>query len=440
MSTSYRPYNPEQPFLLPPDPRDWLAEDHLAYFVSDTVDALDLGAFYAPYEGDGRRKQPYEPAMMLKVLIYAYATGVFSSRRIARRLQEDVAFRVLAAGNFPAHRTICEFRRRHLEDFEGIFVQLLRIAKEVGLVKLGTIAVDGSKVKANASRHKAMSYGRMKQEEKRLRSEIRALTRRADKEDQKEDSRFGTEYTGEELPEEISRRRQRLATIRAAKVRLEDRQREADEARGRHEDDDQRPGGGGRRFKRRFGIPEDKSQENFTDPDSRIMKTSTKGFDQCYNTQIAVDDQTRLIVAARVGRSASDVEQLQPLLDQLRQTIRQTPGRLLADAGYASEENLRSLQRRGIDGYIAMGRGERGTDTPPRGAHGERMWRKMQTKRGRDRYRRRKHLGEAPFGWIKSVLGFGSFSLRGLEKVRGEWDLVCLAMNLKRMNGSMAWS
>ena len=439
MSTSFRPYHPDEPFLLPPDPREWLVEDHLAYFVSDTVDALNLQAFYAPYEGDGRRKQPYDPAMMLKVLIYGYATGVFSSRRIARKLREDVAFRVLSAGNFPAHRTISEFRKRHLEDFESVFVQILRIAREVGLVKLGTVAIDGSKVKANASRHKAMSYDRMQKEEKRLREEIRNLTRRARKEDEQEDRKYGRDRAGEDLPAEISRRRDRLATIQAAKARLEARQREADLKRGRHEDDDQQPKGGGRPYKRAFGVPEEKAQDNFTDPESRIMKTSSKGYEQCYNAQIAVDDTAQVIVAADVTQSASDSRQLRPVLDQVRKNTKQTPRKLLADAGYASEENLGSLQRRGIDAYVAMGRGEESGKKEPTGKHSKQMYRKMKTKRGKDQYRKRKHIAEPPFGWIKSALGFRSFSLRGLSRVTGEWNLVCLAVNMKRMGHLMAW-
>lgn len=333
MSTSCRPYSPDQPQLLPPDPRDWLAEDHLAYFVSDTVNALNLDSFYAPYEGDGRRKQPYEPAMMLKVLIYGYATGVFSSRKIARKLYEDVAFRVLAAGNFPSHRTISEFRRRHLEDFESVFVQILRIAREVGLVKLGTVAIDGSKVKANASRHKAMSYDRMQQEEKRLREEIRGLTQRANQTDEQEDISFGHELSGDELPEEISRRDKRLVAIQAAKARLEARQRDADLKRGRHEGDDKQPKGGGRPFKQAFGVPPEKAQDNFTDPESRIMKTSTKGYDQCYNAQIAVDGTAGMIIAADVTQSASDSGQLRPMLDRVRENTKKTPRKVLADAG-----------------------------------------------------------------------------------------------------------
>lgn len=438
MSTSYRPYHPDQPYLLPPDPREWLAEDHLAYFVSDTVDALDLSAFYAPYEGDGRRKQPYEPAMMLKVLIYGYATGVFSSRGLARKLRDDVAFRVLAAGNYPAHRTLCEFRKRHLADFEGIFVQVVGIAREVGLVKLGSVAIDGSKVKANASKHKAMSYGRMQQEEARLRKEIRSLTKRAEKTDAQEDQRFGPEFTGDELPAEVSRRESRLAVIRAAKERLESRQRSSDRERGRHEDDDQRPPGGRRaRYKRPFGEPDEKAQENFTDPDSRIMKTEG-GFSQCYNGQLVVDGESRLAVAAGVTQSASDNGQLVRMLEQVERNGEQLPRKVLADAGYGSEDNLAWLADKGIDGYVAQGREGKnaGATTKPLRA---KMAEKLKTKRGQETYRKRKHIGEPPFGWLKSVLGFRSFSLRGLDKVAGEWNLVTLALNLRRMAGQVVW-
>ena len=440
MSTSYRPYLPDQPFLLPPDPKEWLAEDHLAYFVSDTVEALDLSAFYAPYEGDGRRKQPYEPAMMLKVLIYGYATGVFSSRRLAQKLHEDVAFRVLAAGNFPAHRTLCEFRKRHLDDFESVFVQVVRIAAEVGLVKLGTLAMDGSKVKANASKHKAMSYDRMQETEKRLRKEIRSLTRRAQKIDDQEDRRHGPDCTGDEIPEEIARRQTRLATIQAAKARLEARQREADRQRGRHEDDDQRPPGGrGPSYKRPFGEPDGKAQDNFTDPDSRIMKSSG-GFSQCYNGQIAVDGESRMIVAAGVTQSAADGEQLVPLIEQVQRNTDRLPARALADAGYNSEANLQYLDDHDIDGYVAQGRGEKKPGQKSTKPLRAKMARKLKTKQGQQIYRQRKHIAEPPFGWLKSGLGFRSFSLRGLTKATGEWCLVCLALNLRRLSRQMAWA
>ena len=267
MPTSFRPYQPDQMHLLPPSPKDWLAEGHLAYFVSETVDRLDLKAFYKRYRGDGRRNQPFEPRMMVKVLLYGYATGVFSSRKLAKKLEEDVAFRVLAAGNFPAHRTIAEFRQKHLKEFQDLFVELVRIAQEAGLLRLGTVAVDGAKVRANASKHKAMSYGRMKEEEKRLRKEIEGLTQRASREDAEEDRIYGEDQRGDELPEELRRREKRLEKIDAAIERLKKRQVEEDRKKGRHENDGRKSPRGGRKFKRDFGEPDDKAQDNFTDPD-----------------------------------------------------------------------------------------------------------------------------------------------------------------------------
>ena len=219
MSTTFRPYAPDQSLLLPPDVREWLPEGHMAHHVSDLVDGLDLTAFYAPYEGDGRRNAPYDPRMMVKVLLYAYATGMFSSRGIARALEEDVAFRVLAAGNFPQHRTLCEFRRRHLEDFQALFVEVVRLAQELGLARLGKLSIDGTKVRANASKRKAMSYDRMQEEEQRLEGEIAALLRQADATDETEDACLGAEVRGDELPAELRRREERLAAIRAAKAR-----------------------------------------------------------------------------------------------------------------------------------------------------------------------------------------------------------------------------
>ena len=224
MSTTFRPCAPDQSLLFPPSPRDWLPDGHLAFFIADTVAAMDLQAFYAPYEGDGRRNQPFDPQMMVTVLLYAYATGTFSSRRIARKLEDDVAYRVLAAGNFPAHRTIAEFRQQHLAAFEALFVQVVAIAREAGVVQVGALAVDGSKVKASASKHKAMSYGRMRDEERRLREQIAGLTAQAEANDAAEDAVHGPEVRGDELPAELQRREERLAKIAAAKARLEARQ------------------------------------------------------------------------------------------------------------------------------------------------------------------------------------------------------------------------
>ncbi len=443
MPTSFRPYLPDQALLLPPSLREWLPARHLAYFVFDTIEALDLAAFYERYEGDGRRNQPYEPRMMLKVLVYAYATGTFSSRKIARKLEEDVAYRVLGAENFPAHRTIAEFRLKHLKEFENLFMQVVRIAREVGLVKLGTIAIDGTKIKANASKHKAMSYGRMVKEERRLQHEIRDLTKRASQQDLEEDGLYGAEFRGDELPAELWHRNERLAKIKAARERLEARQAEEDRSAGRRPgDDEDRPAGKrGPGFKRKFGEVADKKQENFTDPESRIMKTAS-GFQQSYNAQAAVDDHSLLIVALEVTNNASDAGRLVPMLDAVEASLGEQSRRILADAGYRSEANLRTLEARGIDGYVALGR--EGKKVTAGGGDGQeataRMKRKLTTKQGSAHYRRRKYLAEPPFGWIKSCLGFRQFSLRGIAKVGPEWMLMGLAMNLRRMNRQMQWA
>lgn len=434
MPTTFRPYAPDQDLLLPVSLREWLPEEHIAYFISEVVEVLDLNAFYAPYQGDGRRKMPYEPSMMLKVLIYAYVSGVFSSRKIARKLQEDVAFRVLAAGNFPKHRTICEFRKRHLQDFKALFMQLVQVARQAGLVSLGTLAVDGTKVRANASKHKAMSYQRMQQEERRLSEEIDAMCGRADQADEAEDKRYGADRRGDELPEELQHRESRLEKIRAAKARLEAEQRAADEARGRHPDDDRRPPGGRGRYKRDFGVPDDKAQSNFTDPESRIMKTAD-GYQQCYNGQLAVDEDFQVIVANELTANASDQGVMLGLIDQVEGTLQASPGCVLADAGYRKEDDFVELERREIDAYISVRReGKAAGDIDANGYPAtHRMVEKLSAPDGRERYRDRKHLVEAVNGWIKQVMGFRRFSIRGLAGAAGEWDLVCLAANLRRM-------
>ena len=304
---------------------EWLPEGHLAHHVSDLVDELDLKAFYTPYEGDGRRNAPYEPRMMVKVLLYGYATGVFSSRGIARRLEEDVAFRVLGAGNFPSHRTLCEFRRRHLEDFRGLFVEVVRVARRMGLARFGKLSVDGTKVRANASKRKAMSYGRMLRRERELEAEIGALLNRARDTDAREDELFGEAFRGDELPEELRRREDRLAAIRAAKEDLEAEQRGADDARGREPGRERNPKGG-RPYKRAYGEPDGKAQSNFTDPDSAIMRTSSEGFQQCYNAQVAVDGEHQLIVATELTSNGSDQGALVGLLDEVRDRFDTQPG------------------------------------------------------------------------------------------------------------------
>lgn len=438
MTTSYLPYDPQQQFLLPPALEEWLPEGHLAYFISDTVDLLDLNAFHVRYAGGGPRNQPFHPGMMVKVLLYAYASGVFSSRKIARKLHEDVAFRVLAAGNFPKHRTICDFRALHLDELAGLFVQVVKLARECGMVKLGTVAIDGTKVKASASRHKAMSYQRMIDTEAELKAQIDQLMERAKQTDAAE--RNEPEL---DIPAEIERREQRLKVIQAARERLEARQREADRSKGRSEDDERIPrdkdgkpkNKNGNRYKRDFGIPEDSAQENFTDPDSRIMKRAGGGFDQCYNGQTAVDAHAQIIVAAELTNCGADAGNLAPMLAAVEAATGHAPCITLADAGYRAEATFAQLASHPTDLYVALGR--EGQDLAKIDAkanpHTLAMRSKMQTPLAKAAYRRRKAIVEAPNAWIKHVLGFRSFSLRGLQKVKAEWKLVCAALNLRRM-------
>jgi transposase len=435
MPTTYRPYMPEQGLLLPMSLSEWLAEDHLAYFISDAVDALDLEAFHARYEGDGRRRQPFDPRMMVKVMIYGYATGVFSSRKMARKLQEDVAFRMLCANNYPAHRTIREFRQLHLKEFSALFVQVVKLAKEAGLVSLGRVGVDGTKIKANASKHKAMSYGRMQEEEARLKREIAGLLKHAEDQDQADEKHDGPDDPNGGLPEELKRRTDRLKVIQEAKRRIEERARQADKAEGRFVDEQ-----GvsrsiyGRRVKRPYGEPEPRAQENFTDPDSRIMLTSSGGFEQCYNAQAAVDEGSELIVAADLGNSPSDTASLVAMVDQVECNTEVQPKMVLADTGYASEAGFLGLESRGIEACVALGGEEKQRSIKGDLPATMRMLKRLQTPEGRAHYRRRKVIPEPVFGWIKQVLGFRSFSVRGIAKVSAEWRLMCAAMNLRRMH------
>ena len=431
MPTTYRRYQPDQPLLLPPDLQEWVPPGHLAHHVSDVVDALDLTSFYAPYEGDGRRNAPYEPSMMVKVLIYAYATGTFSSRAVARKLEEDVAFRMLAAGNFPQHRTVCEFRCRHLGEFSELFVQVVRVAREMGLARFGKLSVDGTKVRANASKRKAMSYERMGQEEVRLQAQIEALLRKAGAVDAEEDEHWGEDFRGDELPQELQRREKRLAAIQAAKARLEAAQRARDDEHGREPGQDRNPRGG-RPYKRAYGEPEPKAQSNFTDPESQIMKTSSEGFQQCYNAQMAVDGEHQIIARLkRPGSTGGDARR-----DQRNVWGRTCGGTgrcgLLQRAGSAGAGEPRHRRAR----RAREGKSQVAVD-PARLPATHRMGEKLASLTGKARYAQRKWLSEAPNGWIKEVLGFRRYTLRGLAKVRGEWDLVCLALNIKRM-GTLA--
>jgi transposase len=438
MRKGYRAYLPEQDLLLPPSLREWLAEDHLAYFVSDVVDQLDLSAIHAVYEKENRGQPPYDPRLMTKLLVYGYCTGVFSSRRIQKRLQEDIPFKVLAAGNEPDFRTISDFRKIHLEALENLFEQVLEMALQCGSIKLGRVSLDGTKLKANASKHKAMSYGRMKEKQRQLKEEVKQLLEQAEAADQEEDRQYGSKR-GDELPEELRRRETRLAKIKEAKKVLEQRARDKAAAEGKNAEE-------AKRVK-----PDDKDQYNFTDPESRIMKGGD-GIVQGYNAPAAVEPTLLLIVGQSVTEAANDKKQLKPLLEVIEEQAGQRPEAILADNGYCSEENLEHLEsadqpERKIEGFIATGKQKHGEHRLPakrgplpKGATKvDRMKRKLQTKAGKAIYAARKCVVEPVFGQIKQARGFRQFLLRGKEKVKGEWALLCLTHNILRLHAAMQY-
>jgi transposase len=430
MGKSYRPYYPDEELLLPPSLRDWLPEKHLAYFVSDVVDHLDLSAMDAVYGNERRGQPPYDPLMMTKVQIYSYCVGVFSSRRMERRLVEDIAFRVLAAGNQPNFRTLSDFRKIHLETLASLFEQVLKIALEAGAMKVGRVALDGTKVKANASKHKAMSYDRMVEKGKQLKAEVKELLEQAAAADAEEDARYGQHRAGDELPAELERRETRIQKIREAKRAVEERARAEAAAEGRDP---------------KQAEPKDKDQYNFTDPESRIMK-GADGFVQAYNAQAAVEPDYQLIVGQTVTQATNDKKQLLPMLETIEEQSGQRPDEVLADSGYCSETNLEQLDseenpERHVTGYIATERqkhDEYKEPCPhgplPKGAtRVDRMRRKLKTKAGKAVYAARKAIVEPVFGQIKQARGFRQFLLRGIDKVRGEWSLVCLTHNILKL-------
>jgi transposase len=424
MAKTYRPCVPEQDLLLPPSLREWLPEDHLAYFVSELVDHLDLSAITAVYEDEERGYPPYHPIMLTKVLVYAYCVGVFSSRKIQRRLVEDIAFRVLAAGNTPDFRTIADFRKTHLAALKGFFEQVLQVARDLGTLRVGRVALDGSKVKANASKHKAMSYGRMREKRQQLRDEVQQLLAQAEAVDAAEDAEYGTDRRGDELPAELQRRESRLKRIREATRALKARAKEEAATKGQPVES---------------AKPDPKAQYNFTDPESRIMK-GPDGFVQAYNVQVAVDEQ-QLIVGQAVTQETNDKKQLLPMISTIEQQAGATPPQLLADAGYCSDENLTAIADTTIDAYISTRKQKHG-ERPgpcPRGPLSktativDRMARKLHTKTGAAVYAARKGIVEPVIGQIKHARGFRQFLLRGFEKVQGEWSLVCTTHNILKL-------
>src|ERR1700688_3490017 len=330
MPKGYRDYLPEQDLLLPPSLRDWLPENHLVYFVSDVVDQLDLSAIHVVYEKEKRGQPPYDPRLMTKLLVYGYCTGVFSSRRIQKRIQEDIPFKVLAAGNEPDFRTISDFRKIHLESQKKMFEQVLSLALECGSIKLGKISLDGTKMKANASKHKAMSYGRMNEKQQQLKEEVEQLLEQAEAVDEAEDREYG-DKRGDELPEELRRRETRLAKIKEAKKVLEQRAKDKALAEGKSAEE------------AKLAKPADKDQYNFTDPESRIMP-GADGIVQGYNAQAAVEPTIQLIVGQRLTNASNDKQQMQPLVEAIEKQSNQRPQAVLADNGYCSDKNLEYLE------------------------------------------------------------------------------------------------
>jgi transposase len=442
VNKTYRDWSTDQTYLFPPSPRDWLPEGDLVYFLLDTVATVDLTPIFAHYERELRGQPPFHPRMMVALLLYCYATGTRSSRRIMKRCYVDVACRVIVGEDIPDFRTISDFRKIHLARLETLFVEVLKLCALAGLAKVGTIALDGTKVKANASRHKAMSYDRMKAEEERLRQEIAKLLAEAQASDDDEDLQHGPDHHGDELPDELARRQSRLAKIQQAKKLLEERARiEATEEAACRQAEAKSPP----TTPPAEAVPEAKDQINFTDPESRIMKASNKGWDQCGNAQ-AVTNGHQIILAADVTHQANDVRQAVSMVDQARANL-DAAGVMaaikaaLGDAGYYSETNATALEQRGIAPYLATERlkhhekvaaaprGRIPDDLPAK----QRMARKLRTKVGREMYAKRKGMIEPIFGQLKQVLGFRQFSMRGLASMRGERRLMATVHNLLKL-------
>lgn len=444
----FKPYCPNQLLLLPPDMKQWLPEDDLAYFIMDVVGELELSPIYNAYSRSRAGQPPYSPRMMVSLILYAYCVGLPSSRKIEAATYTQVPFRVITADQHPDHDTIADFRKTHLKGLAGLFVDVLQLCQKAGLVKLGHIALDGTKVKANASKHKAMSYDRMDKTLAQLEAEVEQLLQEAQAVDEQEDARYGKGKRMEELPEDLRRRQDRIAKIKQAKQSLEEEaQAKADAKRQAIQKQEEASKQDGKTRKGKppkapSDTPGPKAQRNFTDPESRIMKDgASKSFEQAYNCQIASDEHAQIIVGTNVTQETNDKQQVQPVIEDVKKRTGQTPKKASLDAGYYSDDNVAYLESEKIDGYIATGRQKHGEKIPPapRGripkdaTTKERMARKLRTIRGRATYAKRKQMVEPVFGQIKEPRGFRRFSLRGLVNVTGEWDLICLTHNLLKL-------
>ena len=446
MSKQFLPYEPDQLFLMPPSMRDWLPEGHLVYFVSDLVDTLDLSEICASYEGETRGAPPFHPAMLTKIIFYGLCKGVYSSRKLSRATQEDIGFRVLAAGSHPDFRTISQFRKRHLAALARLFKEVVVICRKAGLAGLAHLSIDGTKVLANASKHSAMSYARMLEEENRLLGEIEGLLAQGQSQDEAEDAEYGPDRRGDEVSEELAFREKRLAKIREAKAALEQEARERAEARkaNRSKKEAQAAASGkslpGPQANTSVKEPDGNAQRNFTDPDSRIMKDSNKAFVQAYNGQAAVDAANQIITACDVTNCANDCSSLEPMIDQTCENTGKSPCECSADTGYFSNDNIAFLEKRHIDAYIPPDRQCHGKHlippvcmNPDHRSAADRQRAKLMTPEGRERYALRKQTPEPVFGQIKSERGFRQFLLRGLDNVKSEWALVCLGHNILKL-------
>lgn len=440
MAREFLPYDLDQQYLLPPSLKEWLPAGHLVFFISDVVDSLDLSAIMEHYQKDELRGRPgYHPAMLVKLLIYGYAQGKTSSRKLERSTYEEVPYRVLSGNTHPDHDSIAAFRKRHLPALAGLFTQVLRLCQEAGLVKLGHVALDGSKIKANASKHKAMSYARLCRSEEELRNEVERLLADAEREDQEEDRLYGS-ARGDELPKELAFRESRLKKIREAKAALEEEaRREAEEEAHRQEERtkerEQKEAARGRKFGGKApripdpakATPQPRKQKNFTDPESCLMKDgATGGFIQAYNAQVAVDEKSQVIVACTLSAQPSDAAGFLPLLAETEAQLGCLPEKVSADTGFYGRANLLTAEEQGLDCYIPPPR-------PVSDSLSEKMREKLKEPAGADLYRRRKTVVEPVFGQIKEIRGFRQVSFRGREAVGDEWRLICLTHNLLKL-------
>jgi transposase len=440
MAKTFRPWDVEQSWLLPPSVHELVPPRHPAHLVRDIVRTqLDLSRIFVEYDEE-RGYPPYHPAMMTALLLYGYTQGLFSSRKLAKACEERVDVMAVTAMQKPDYRTIGKFRLRHLEALGALFVQVLKLCSRAGLVRLGHVALDGTKLKANASKHKAMTYKRMRETEARLRAEVAAWFQRAEAEDTTEDAEYG-DRRGDEMPDWVANKMERLAKIEEAKAALEEEARE--EAAARSRDDDDAPPPPKTPKHHLDGTPGEDSQRNFTDPESRILKTRD-GYVQGYNAQAAVDEARQIIVATEVFAAQNDVEFLDEMLAQIRSNTGQQARELSADYGYLSEANLIACARRHVEPFIATGRLRHDDGKPtnsgrrPKGARVVAMDLKLRRAGRRSRYRLRKQIVEPVFGQIKAALGFAGFLLRGLAKVRREWRLVATAHNLRKLIAATA--